>query len=186
MTAPYLAPVVDDAPSADARGRLESVRARYGFVPNLFRVFANAPAAIDAYVAVADAFGRTSLSATERNLILLAVSRANACHYCVAVHSTVADMQHDDAETTARLRDGRPLDDPRLEALRRLAEAMTRTRGHADAEVAAFLAVGYTPRQLLEVLVGVTLKTLSNYANHLALTPVDAAFAARAWSGEAR
>ncbi|MEQ1736734.1 MAG: hypothetical protein ABL886_10095 [Rhodoglobus sp.] len=52
----------------------------------------------------------------------------------------------------------------------------------ADHEIARFVAAGYQPAQVVEVLVGVMLKTLSNYTNHLAITPLDGVFEARAWT----
>lgn len=176
-------PLVDpDQAPEPARTALAEVRKRYGFIPNLYRVFANAPIALDAYLAVSDGFQRGTLSALKRNVVLLAVSRENGCRYCVAVHSTVADMQQDSTLVTDAIRNGRPIDDPKLEALRRLAQALVRDRGHvSELEIEDFLAAGYKPAQVLEVLVGVQLKTLSNYVNHLASTPLDDVFAKRAW-----
>jgi len=81
----------------DARSALEEVKRRYGFVPNLYRAFANAPPAVHAYLAVSEQFQRTRLTARERNVVLLAASRENGCHYCVAAHCTVGDMQKDPA-----------------------------------------------------------------------------------------
>jgi alkylhydroperoxidase family enzyme len=95
-------------------------------------------------------------------------------------------MQKDPTAVSDASRTEQPIADPRLEALRRLAEALVRGRGHADAEVAHFLAAGYQPSQVVEVLVGVTLKTLSNYTNHLAITPLDGVFEARAWTPPGR
>jgi len=79
------------------------------------------------------------------------------------------------------IRAGEPIDDAKLEALRQLTQALVRGRGHAEAEIAAFVEAGYEPSQVLEVLIGISLKTLSNYTNHIVETPLDDAFAARAW-----
>lgn len=176
-------PLLDSktAPEA-ARPTLENVEKKYGFIPNLYRVFAHAPIALDSYQALSEAFGRGTLSATERNLVLLAVSRENGCQYCVAVHSTVADMQKDPPHATEAIRNDVAIDDRKLEALRRFTQAVVRGRGNLDAgEVQAFIDAGYQPHQVLEVLVGVAMKTLSNYTNHLAEPPLDQAFAGRAW-----
>lgn len=179
---PLVSPIDVEAAPAAVKATLDGVRARYGFLPNLYRVFAQAPIALDAYLAVADIFQRSSFNATERNVVLLAVSRANECRYCVAVHSTVGDLQKDPPDLIAAIRADHPIADPKLEAVRRLAEALARDRGHADAEVERFLAAGYQPAQVVELLVGVMLKTLSNYTNHLAVTPLDGVFEARAWT----
>ncbi len=180
-------PLVDPGAAPEpARTTLADVQKKYGFVPNLYRAFANAPAALDAYRSVADIFGRTSLTPTERNVVLLAASRENGCEYCVAVHSTVADMQQDSGAVTSAIRDAEPVADRRLEALRRLTQALVWGRGRAEPEVRAFIEAGYRPAQVLEVLVGIMLKTLSNYTNHLVSPPLDAAFAARVWSSAQR
>lgn len=185
LSLPFLSSETAPEPVAST---LRDLKSRYGFLPNLYGGLAHAPPALHGYLALAEAFGKGTLSATERNIVLLAASQANGCHYCVAVHSTIADMQKDEPAVTDALREGWPVLDARLDALRRLTEALVRGRGHAEREIAAFLAVGYAPAQVLEVLVGIAMKTLSNYANHLLETPLDAAFAARAWSpaGDAR
>ena len=169
----------------EARASLEQARQKFGFDLNLFAVMAEAPGLLEAYLKVNDIFSRTSLSPEEQTVVLIAVSRENGCHYCVAAHSAAADMMGVPASVTDALRDGRPLDDPRLEALRRLTGRIVERRGWPDdAEVQRFLDAGYGRRQLLEVLVGVGLKTLSNYTNHLAGTELDRPLAARAWSPE--
>jgi len=82
------------------------------------------------------------------------------------------------------IRDGLPLADTRLQALRRFTEVLVERRGWApEAEVEAFREAGYSSRQLIEVVAFVSHKTLSNYLNHLAETPLDAAFAPLAWTG---
>ena len=146
---------LDDG-SDDARSALDDVKRRYGFVPNLYRAFANAPPAVHAYLAVSDQFQRTRLTAMERNVVLLAASRENGCRYCVAVHSTVGDMQKDPAHVIDAIRGDTPIDDTRLDALRRLTQALVRGRGHAEAEIAAFVEAGYEPSQVLEVLIGIS------------------------------
>ena len=173
------------APEA-ARPTLANLEKKYGFLPNLYRVFANAPVALDSYLALSDAFVRSSFSPTERNIVLLAISRENGCEYCVAVHSTVADMQKDPPHTTEAIRNDVAIDDRKLEALRRFSQAVVRSRGNVDAsQVQAFLDAGYQAPQILEVLVGVTMKTLSNYTNHLATPPLDPPFAGRVWKPKA-
>lgn len=172
----------DTAPST-TRDILVDVNKKYGFQPNLYGVFAHSPAPIKGYLALADAFDQSSLSPLERNVVLLATARTNDCYYCVAVHSTVGDMQKHPADVIDAIRNDTAIADPKLEALRRFTTAVVRNRGHLeDAQVKAFIDAGYQPHQALEVLVGVSLKTLSNYTNHLTQPPLDAAFAPRAWT----
>jgi len=92
-------------------------------------------------------------------------------------------MQKVPGEVVAAIREDRPIADPALEALRRFTVAVVRSRGYSSAaETRDFLAAGHGPQQVLEVVLGVGMKTLSNYANHIAGTPLDAAFGAGAWS----
>ncbi|MFO0601100.1 MAG: carboxymuconolactone decarboxylase family protein [Myxococcaceae bacterium] len=172
----------ETAPSS-TREILVDVKKKYGFQPNLYGVFAHSPAPIKGYLGLAEAFASSSLSPLEQNVVLLATARANDCFYCVAVHSTVGDMQKHPGDVIDAIRNDTAIADPKLEALRRFTQAIVRNRGHVeDAQVTAFIDAGYQAHQALEVLVGVSLKTLSNYTNHLTQPPLDAAFAPRAWS----
>jgi len=173
---------IDDAPAA-ARPLLEGAEEQLGFVPNLFGVFAAAPPALEAYQAISAAFARTSLSPVEQQVVLLAASGENGCAYCVAAHTVIARGQAVPDDVVAALREGRPLDDPRLEALRRFTLQVVQKRGWVEAaDLEAFEAAGYDRAQVLEVILGVTQKTLSNYTNHVAETPLDPAFRDAAWT----
>ena len=172
---------IESAPEA-SRPLLEGAQASFGFIPNLLGTFANAPAALEGYLALSGALGRSSLSADEQEVITISASVENGCRYCVAGHTTIGKMRKVDAEVLIALREGTPIADPKLEALRDFTLAVVRDRGWvSDAQQQAFLEVGYTPAQALEVVLGVTMKTLSNYTNHLAETPLDPAFAANEW-----
>lgn len=161
---------------------LEEARRAYGFVPNLLASLANAPAALKAYMGVASALEETSLTPVEQQVVLLAASVENRCHYCVAAHSIVAGMAGAEDEVVGALRAGQDVPDARLDALQAFTASVVRNRGWVpDEDLDAFLDAGFGEAQVLEVLVGVTLKTLSNYMNHMAATPVDAAFASATW-----
>ncbi len=162
---------------------LAAVQKKFRFVPNLFRVMAEAPAAGEAYMAVMDIFERSSLSDAEKQTVLLSVSFVNGCDYCMAAHSTVAGMKNVPAEIIEALRSGTALPDPKLDALAVLTRSIVETRGWpTEAAKEAFFAAGYGTREYLEVIVGVTVKTLSNYVNHAADTPLDTAFEAAKWA----
>ncbi|MGE0397028.1 MAG: carboxymuconolactone decarboxylase family protein [Kofleriaceae bacterium] len=165
-----------------SRPILEQVGKKYGFVPNLMGVFANAPVALQTYIAISEQFGQTSLPPLAREVVLLTTARANACHYCVAVHSMIASMAKLPAAAIEAIRNDEAIADPALEAVRLLTRSIVIDRGHPDPEVVrGFLANGFQSSQVLEVLVGITLKTLSNYTNHLAHTPLDTAFTPHSW-----
>lgn len=161
---------------------LEDAANKIGFLPNLLGGLAEAPATLEGYLALSGILDKSSLTPTETQIVLIAISVENDCHYCVSAHSTIAGMQKVPEEVIAALRDDRSIADPRLEALRQFTLTLLRKRGWAsDDEVQAFLAAGFNRQQVLEVVLGIAFKTISNYANHLIDTPTDAAFAARDW-----
>ena len=169
-----------NAPEA-AREVLAGAEKKYGFVPNLLGNMAYAPALLKAYLAVGELFEQSSLSPTERQVVLLAVSRKNNCEYCIAAHSTIAAMQKVPAEVIEAVSNGRPIADHKLEALRRYVTETVESRGWPSEEARwQFEEAGYTSAQALEVILGIGMKTLSNYTNHLAGTEIDPAFAGAA------
>ena len=183
MTFPLHTP--ENAPEA-ARPILAGAKAAYGFLPNLLAVMAEAPALLKGYTTLAKIFEESSLSATERQIVLLATSYENNCDYCMAAHSAIAGMQKVAGDVIEALRSGQAIGDPKLEALRRFAASVAASRGWpGEADVKAFTDAGYGPAQMLEVILGVSVKTLSNYTNHLAETPLDPAFQPVAWSKSA-
>jgi len=175
----------DSAPLA-ARPLLEGAKQAFGFVPNLIGILAEAPATAEAYLALGKILGKTSLSPVEQQVVLITTSVHNGCSYCVAAHSVVADMLKAPVGVVDALRRGTALPDPKLEALRRYTVTLIRTAGFLEeGDLDQFLAAGYTKAQALEVLVGIAMKTISNYTNHVADTPLDPQFAGRAWEGSA-
>ncbi len=176
----------DTAPEA-ARPTLAGALAGWGFVPNLHATLAAAPVALSAYTTLFDLVGETSFSPAEQQLAFLTVSALHGCEYCVAGHSALAQRAGLDATTIEALREGGTLPDARLEALRAFLVAMVQGRGHvAPGVMGAFLAAGFTEAQALELLVVVAAKTISNYTNHLAVTPNDAFMARTAWVAPSR
>lgn len=173
---------VETAPDA-ARPLLQGARSKLGFVPNLYASLAESPAALSAYLMLSDLLGETSFTPTEQQVVALAVSAENGCGYCMAAHSTIArHMVQVPSRIVDALRDGRALDDSRLEALRRFAEAVVRDRGKVRGQTLdTFIAAGFSQQQAIEVVLGVAMKTLSNYGNHLFEAPIDAAFEAETW-----
>lgn len=172
---------------ADSRPLLEGAERAYGFVPNLLGVLAEAPAALRAYLELSKALESTSLSPAERQVALLAVSYENGCEYCVAAHSAGARRVGVSPEVVDALRRGETLPDARLEAVRSFARAVVRARGYvADDDVGRFMDAGFGRAQILEVLVVVAMKTLSNYTNHIAGTELDGPLRDFAWEKPGR
>ncbi|MBU0621193.1 MAG: carboxymuconolactone decarboxylase family protein [Gammaproteobacteria bacterium] len=155
-----------------------------GFIPNLYAHLAEAPVALEAYKDLGALLEKSTLSPTEQQVVLIAVSVKNNCAYCVAAHSFLArNMVKVPDNILAALRSGQPLPDVKLNALATFTKAVVRERGWVSGsqELNDFFSAGYTQRNALEVVLGVTMKTLSNYANHLTDTPLDVAFASEAW-----
>ncbi len=178
----YTVHSVESAPES-AKTTLTEAKKTYGFLPNLLAVMAEAPALLKAYRALSGLFEETSLSPSERQVVLLTTSYENGCEYCVAAHSVIAAMQKVPPDVVQAIRDGKPIADRKLDALRRFTAAVVTSRGRpSDAETETFLNAGYRTQQVLEVVLGVGIKTLSNYTNHLADTPLDQAFAKAEWS----
>lgn len=170
--------------NVDDEGRevLETVNKAFGFVPNLMGTMVESPQLAQAYLDIGKTFGETSFSETEQQVVLLAVSRYHECEYCVAAHSAIAGMGRVPADVVAAIRNDEPIADPKLEALRRFVTKMAGQRGRVDdADIAEFTDAGYERRQVLEVLVGLAMKTMSNFTNHIAGTELDGAFRKHEW-----
>lgn len=171
----------DTAP-AGSHGVMEAYMAKFGFVPNLIGVMSESPAATQGYAQTYELLGQTDFTPAEQQLLFLTVSRANECTYCVAAHTMAGKMMGLDDETLSAVRDGRPILDPRLAALSQFALKIVEKRGHVSRDdINDFLTAGYTRAQILEVLLAVATKTISNYMNHIAETPLDSVFQPLAW-----
>lgn len=165
---------IEDAPN-DSKPVLKKAKQGFGFVPNLMKILAESPAAAEGYLTLNGLLEKTDFTPEEQQLLLLAISVENQCHYCVAAHSTVArnELGVDDDIVDA-IRTGSQVPVNRLNALVNYAQTVVRKRGFVDdSDIDRFLEAGYTKRHLLEVNLAVAMKTLSNYTNHITETPVD-------------
>jgi len=173
---------IENAPKASA-DFLNGVQQAWGFIPNLHRVLAESPAALEAYATLWGIAEKTSFSPVERNIAYLSIIYENECTYCMAGHTNLSRMAKVDDASIEAIREGKPLADPKLEALRRFAALVTRNRGVlSEADVDAFKAAGYTNLSVLDVLVLEATKLISNYTNHLAHTPLDSFMAGAEWT----
>lgn len=161
---------------------LKSVQDAWGFVPNLHRVLAESPAALEAYATLWTIAEKTSFTPVERNIVYLSIIYENECVYCMAGHTNLSKMAKVDDAAIVAVREGRPIADAKLQALRHFAAQVTRNRGVVNpADVEAFKAAGYDNGAVLDVLVLAATKLISNYANHLAETPLDAFMKGAEW-----
>ncbi len=175
----------EEAPEG-SRELLETVQATLGMVPNMYAEMAHSPGLLATYRFGYDQFRRHSgFNPAEQEVVFLAISRYNGCAYCMGAHSVIADGNKVPTEVTDAVRAGEPIGDAKLQALNLFTTSLVANRGRpSDVELKEYLAVGYTETQVLEILLAVSVKTLSNYTNHLFETPLDKAFARRAWTAD--
>jgi len=144
---------------------------------------AESPSAVLGLVQLLGHFGQTTLSQTERSVVLLTVSFQNISNYCMAGNSAVAQMFGVPADIVDRLRKGEPLPDPKLEALHLFTQEIVREHGRvSDETTQRFFEAGFTKAQLFEVILGIALETMNNYTDVVARTPLDEPFQECAWS----
>lgn len=154
-----------------------------GMIPGLHAVMAEAPGLLEGYQKLHELFMNSSFDKDELTVVWQAINVEHECHYCVPAHTGIAKaMKVDDAITNA-LRDETPLPNARLEALRTFTLSMVRERGDvSEKTVQTFLDAGFTQQQVLEVILGIAQKVMSNYTNSVANTPVDAPFQKFSWN----
>ncbi|WP_417808465.1 carboxymuconolactone decarboxylase family protein [Thioclava sp.] len=174
---------LDSAPQA-SRALLEDSKKSFGRLPGLHATMAEAPALLEGYKELHRLFAQeTSFDKDELTVIWQTINVEHACHYCVPAHTGIAKMMKVDDAISDALRDETPLPNVHLEALRTFTLQVVRQRGYVtDVQSQTFLDAGYTKRQILEVILGVAQKVMSNYTNHFARTPVDAPMQQFAWT----
>ena len=168
------APATVNASPATARPMLEAVHKQIGVVPNLFRLVANSPAALEGYLGMSGALAKGALPAATRERIALTVAQINGCDYCLSAHSYMAkNLAKLDAAEIAANRRGSS-NDPKAEAAVRFAAKVARERGHvSDDDVRAVRMAGYDDAQIVEIVQHVALNTWTNYINEVAKTEID-------------
>ncbi|MBG6128575.1 putative peroxidase-related enzyme [Aquimarina sp. EL_43] len=143
-----------------------------GFVPNLYATYAHSDTALENYLNFSNA--KTSLSAKEKEVVNLAVSQVNDCIYCLSAHTAIGKMNGFTDEQILELRAGRASFDTKLNALAGLAKNITENRGKANQDVVNnFLNAGYSKGNLIDTIVLVGDKTISNYIHSTTQVPVD-------------
>ena len=172
---------IETAPEG-SKGLLEKSQKSFGMLPGLHGVLASSPQALEGYQVLHDLFSKTSFNADELTVVWQTINVEHACHYCVPAHTGIAKMMKVDDAIVEALRNETPLEDKKLEALRTFTLTITRNRGHVSQEdLDTFYAAGYAEQQVLDIILGLSQKVISNYTNHIANTPVDAPFKEYAW-----
>jgi len=172
---------IETAPS-ESKPLLENSQKAFGMIPGLHGVLAASPQTLTAYQKLHELFTQTSFNEEELTVVWQSINVEHACHYCVPAHTGIAKMMKVDDTITEALRNEMPLEDSKLEALRTMTLTIVRNRGHvSQTDLDTFYAAGYNEQHVLEIILGLSQKVISNYTNHIANTPVDAPFKSFAW-----
>jgi uncharacterized peroxidase-related enzyme len=167
-------PLTTEAAPIASQPLLGAVKGMLGSVPNLFRLVANSPAALEGYLGLNGALAKGALDARTRERIALAVAQVNDCGYCLAAHTYLGKnvAKLDVAEMMANRHGGS--NEPKAAAAVIFAVAVTRARGHvSDVDLEAVKSAGYTEAEIVEIVLHVALNTLTNYVNSVADTDID-------------
>ncbi len=143
---------------------------------------AESPEIVEAFMSANGIFGKTSLTALEREVLVMRVATGHGCEYCVAMHTGLLKKVGADSAVIEQLRNREDLEDSHLQAMVDFVDELQRTHGAVkDESLQAFLDAGYTKQQSLEVVLGISVYTMSTYANRLTKAPLDEAFEKFRW-----
>lgn len=164
-------PTRDEVSSAN-RAIFDTLKGKLGFVPNLYATLAHSEHALGTYLALQNS--KSSISGKSREVVNLVVSQVNDCAYCLAAHTAIAGMVGFKPEQILEIRAGRAPWDSKLDTLARLSKDIVVKRGHADpALVDAFLAAGWTKEHLVDAIVAIGDKVVTNFLHGATRVPVD-------------
>lgn len=157
-----------DNSEGEAKELLTNINNGYGFIPNLFAYMAEAPATIKAYMQLNALLEETSIPMPQIQVALLAISKLNDCNFCKAAHTAIGKGKGANLATIESIINDKAIEDPKDLAIVNLVTSMVNNRGWVPEEdIKAFMDAGYTKQQYLESVLLVTIKTLSNYTNHV-------------------
>ena len=158
--------------SASNQAIFDELKKNLGLVPNLYATFALSETALATYLALQNA--KSTVSGKAREVVNLVVSQVNQCEYCLAAHTMLGKMNGFSAEQIIEIRRGHASFDAKLDALARLTKGIAENRGHVDQTlVQAFFAAGWTKENLVDAIVLIGDKTVSNYLHSTTKIPVD-------------
>lgn len=173
---------IESAPE-NSKPLLEKSLKSWGMIPNLHGVLAEAPKVLDAYQALHELFQESSFNDEELTVVWQTINVENECGYCVPGHTAIANMMKVDPTVTEALRNSTQMPTKKLQVLHEMTLSVARNRGRiTDNELDVFYIAGYKKRHLLEIILGLSQKVISNYTNHIAKTPVDAPFKKYTWN----
>lgn len=168
----------------ESKALMEESKKMWGVVPNLYKVFAGAPATYEAYARIFSIFmNKTTLTPLEQQVVFMTANVENDCHYCVPGHTAMMKMAKMPDGVIEALREGTEIPDSKLQALHNYTKALIDHRGHiGDEKLNAFFNAGYSQQQALEVLTGLAAKLISNYGNAIVNTKLDPGMGQFEWT----
>ena len=167
----FSVPTRDDV-SAGNQAIFDALKGKIGMVPNLYATFAYSENALGTYLALQNA--KSSLSGKAREVINLVVSQVNECVYCLAAHTMLGKMNGFTEAQIIEIRGGTAAFDPKLDALARLVRSIAANHGKPDAALLdAFFAAGWTKENLVDAIMVIGDKIISNYLHSTTEVPVD-------------
>ncbi|WP_426359816.1 carboxymuconolactone decarboxylase family protein [Pseudocolwellia sp. HL-MZ19] len=173
---------IESAPEG-SKPLLEGSVKAFGMLPNLHGVLAGSPQILEAYQKLHQLFTESSFDAEELTVVWQAINVEHGCHYCVPAHTAIAHSMNVDPAITEALRNQAAMPTAKLQALLDMTLIIVRNRGHvSQEELDAFYAAGYAEQQVLDIILALSQKIISNYTNHIGNTPVDAPFETFAWT----
>jgi len=168
---------IESAPEGSKKQLEESVKA-FGMLPNLHGVLAESPAILEGYKKLHELFStQTSFNAEELTVVWQTINVEHECHYWVPAHTAIAHMMKVDDQLIEALRNKAAMPNAKLQALHDTTLTLVKNRGNiSDEELTSFYEAGYTEKHVLEIILGLSQKVISNYVNHIANTEVDEPF----------
>jgi alkylhydroperoxidase family enzyme len=166
-----------------SRAGLQALQAAFGFIPNIAGAIATSPVLIDSLVGLFKHVHGGSFSEQQIQTVLLTNAVTNRSAYPVALHTMLGLNERLDPADVQAIRAGQLPKDPKLAALSRLARTLIEKRGHLDRDDRErFLAAGFGPDLLLEVVAIVAASTITNYSANVTLPPLEPQLQAHALS----
>lgn len=172
--------------SEHQRQLLEKAKLQFKMIPNMYKAMVNNHSLLDTYMYGYQLFRSNSgFTPVEQEVVFLTISAENGCDYCVGAHSIIADMVSAvPVDVTNAIRNNTEISDVKLRALSAFTAILVRKRGNPTTEDAtSFMNAGYTEYHMLSIILALSIKTISNYTNHLFHTELDAPFKTREWAG---
>lgn len=164
---------------------INGAKKQMGMVPGLYAIMAESPELLNAYTQLHQLFTSTSFDAEELTVVWQTINVEHECHYCVPAHTGIAHSMNVDPALNEALRNDESMPTEKLQALKDFTLTVVRERGNvSESDLEAFFKAGYSQQQVLEVILGLSQKVISNYVNHIAKTPVDKVFEKFVWSAK--